>query len=186
MPAFEGDTYIAATVTEIINRVNPDIIIETGTHLGNTTRFFTSFNKPVLGLEKNEEFLKLTLKTLEGCNNVQVLLGDSPTLLTENFEILKDKKIFGFLDAHWGGGFILERELDFLATINVKPYLAIHDFYNPNHPKYGYDHHDGHPYNFEFYEPYFKRLYGDKYKYYYNDEANGAQQGIIYLEPKER
>jgi hypothetical protein len=184
MSAFENDTFIGEQITEIINRVKPSIIIETGTFMGNTTKFFTKFNIPLVGIEKNEEFYQKTLETVGVCSHFQLLHGDSPTILDQNYEVLKNKKIFAYLDAHWGGGYTLERELEFMVKLLIKPVLAIHDFYNPNHPEYGFDCHDGHAYTYDFYKSYFDRIYNSNYNYYYNNKATGAKQGIIYLEPK--
>jgi len=182
--AFEGDTYLQKAFIKIVSTFKPNLIIETGTHLGNTTQFLVKFKIPVMAIEKNEEFLTITTNAVKKCEYFDIFLGDSPTVLENNLDGLKNKKILAFLDAHWGGGMILQRELEFMAKLSIKPYLVIHDFHNPYHPEYGYDTHDNISYTFKNYEKYFKNIYGNNVIYRYNNKAEGSKQGVIFLDPQ--
>lgn len=181
--AFEGDHFLAAKYTEIVNTFKPNLLIETGTHLGNTTKFLVQFKIPVLAIEKDQNFLNITKQNVGPCENLTLILGDSTTILEQNLDMLKTKKILAFLDAHWGGGMVLQRELKLIAQLPIKPFLIIHDFFNPLHPNYGFDVHDNIPYKFENYKELFEDIYKNNVKYSYNDQAAGAQQGVLFLEP---
>ena len=183
MNAFEGETYLAEKYEYILDFFKPDLLIETGTHLGNTTKFLVQFGIPVLAIEKQDSFVKLTTENVGPCDNLTLAQGDSPTVLEEKLDFLKDKKILAFLDAHWGGGMILQRELEVLAKLPIKPYLIIHDFYNPNHPEFTFDAHDNIPYKFEHFKDLLENIYGNDVIYTYNDIATGAKQGALFVEP---
>jgi hypothetical protein len=185
---FEGDIDLARDYKIIVEKFNPDILIETGTHLGNTTKYLCTFGIPVLALEKNQKFVQYTKDKVGDCAHFEIIEGDSANTLESKIEDLTDKKILAFLDAHWGGGMTLERELEFFAKINIKPFLILHDFYNPHHPEYNYDSHDGHAYTYEYFKPYIEKIYGDNYKYQFNSEPNTNTkkiQGTLFIKPTE-
>ena len=184
MKPFEGDTYLADDYTQIIKYFKPTLLIETGTHLGNTTEYMATFNLPVMAIEKDENFYNITKSKVQTCLNVQVILGDSPTVLEKNYDYLKTHKILAFLDAHWGGGLTLERELTFIKKLPIKPFLIIHDVKNPTHPEYGYDSHDNHEYTYEYFKPYIENIYGNNYKHCFNnDQTPKGNQGVLLIKP---
>jgi len=185
MNPFEGDYCLKSDYLKIINQFNPTLLIETGTHLGNTTEFIATLNIPFMAVEKDGNFFNITNEKIKHHKHVNLIQGDSAETLEAQFEYLKDKKILAFLDAHWGGGFILERELELMAKLPIKPFLILHDFYNPEHPEYGYDSHDGHPYTYEFYRPYIEKIYGQNYKHCFNSECDRkSTQGVLFINPK--
>jgi hypothetical protein len=183
--SFGGDIFIQNNFTNLVKKYNPDFIIETGTYTGFTTIFLASFNIPVITTEINKHKLEEAKKYLKYFSNINYLFGDSSTKLLENFNLLNNKKIIFFLDSHWLNDFSLERELQFIATLLVKPIILIHDFKVPE-KDYKYENYDGHDYDFIFYKPYIDKIYGiDNYEYYYNTESNISKPvGIITILPK--
>lgn len=183
--AFNGDIQLQQLFSNIINNYDFDIIIETGTHKGETTEFLCSFQKHVISTEIVPEFHNTVKEKLKNLVNLTLLLGDSATSLESIFFAIKDKKIIAFLDSHCFNDTVLERELELFTQLTHKPTLIIHDFYVPG-TSLGYDSWDGHRYDIDFYKKYFDRLYGhDEYSYSYNDDsATGARRGIILIQPK--
>lgn len=189
--AFNSDTNIQKIFKNLVETYKPNVIVETGTYLGNTTEYFCSFDIPVISTEINEGFLETAKNRLKNYNNITLLLGDSEKALKNNFNLIEDKKILGFLDSHNLNDGVLERELILLKKLKIKPTLIIHDFYVPGKNFY-FDTWDGHRYDYEFYKPYFDDLYGvDGYRHSYNNDSvySNAQGnipvGIIILEPKD-
>lgn len=184
MNPFEGDICLRYDYNQIVEKYQPELLIETGTHLGNTTEFMATLNIPVLAIEKNPEFFKITSDKVKQHSHVQVLLGDSAQVLESLYDTLKTKKILAFLDAHWGGGYTLERELEFAAKLPIKPFLIIHDIQNPTHPEFGYDSHDNHAYTFQYFQPYIEKIYQGNYRHCFNNENTPAgTQGVLFLNP---
>lgn len=184
--AFNQDTILQETFRSLVEKHNPDLILETGTHRADTTEYFTSFNVPVISTEINKEFYDISQNKLVDKPNVTLLLGDSAKVLEENLNILQDKKIIAFLDSHFLNDQVLERELNLFEKLSIKPIIIIHDFYVPG-KDFGYDTWDGHRYDYEFYKSYLDKTYGgeDKYTYFYNEDAVGCRRGVIITIPNE-
>jgi hemolysin-activating ACP:hemolysin acyltransferase len=77
----------------------------------------------------------------------------------------------------------LHDELEVISSIsNLRPIIAIHDFYNPSHPNYSYDKDHGKPLNWEYIKDQVELIYPqDGLSYFYNEEASGNNVGIIYI-----
>ena len=138
----------------------------------------------VISTEINPEFHNISKHKLAYSPNVTLLLGDSAKALEDNFNLLQGKKIIAFLDSHFLNDQVLERELELLTKLEVKPIIIIHDFYVPG-TDFGYDTWDGHRYDYEFYKSYLDKVYGGdtQYTYFYNKEAVGARRGVIVTVP---
>lgn len=158
--------------------------IETGTCLGYTTAFLAKFYQVVKTVEINENYLSIAKQNrLDAYLNIETNLGSSADLMPQ---LLKgcDNKTFVFLDAHWQNFCPLQAELQAIAKAGIEPVIAIHDFVVPNCPELGFDSTNGQPFTFEWLKPSFDAIYGqDNYHYYYNQKAEGAKRGIIYVEP---
>jgi hypothetical protein len=119
--------------------------------------------------------------------NVRLFIGDSGELLGDMLPMLRWGEPFLFyLDAHWKEHSPLLEELEGIAAAELfrKPVIAIHDFYNPLHPEYGYDRWDIGTYRLELVAGAFVKIYGkDGWRHWYNEEAGGSKRGIIYVEP---
>ncbi len=188
--AFNADVNLQKIFKMLIDKHDPELILETGTYLGETTEYFCQFNKPVISTEIDKNIYTESRKRLNKYSNLTQLLGDSEKILRENFDLIKEKKIIGFLDSHNLNDSVLERELILLKELKFNPILMIHDFYVPEKNFY-FDTWDGHRYDYEFYKPFFDNLYGvDNYSYSYNNESvssnafNNIPVGVIILENK--
>jgi len=181
---FNGDKYIQKEFLKLKKKYNITTAIETGSALGYTTKWLAENFDKVKAIEVNATYFALAASRLTDYENAQVLLGDTVATLQSILSDVKDDTIF-FLDAHWGLACPLESELQQIATVGIKPVITIHDFQVPDHPELGYDEYDGHPFSFEWLKPRFDAIYGENgYEGYYNEKAEGAMRGIIYICPK--
>jgi len=185
--AFHGDTRLAELMSNFIRSNNVELIIETGTSVGYTTEFFARHNIPVIGTEIGREVFDEAVERLKQYNNVKLLFGDSTDSLKDILPQYRNKRVFFFLDSHFGDDLSLNRELDLIDDSGIIPYITIHDFKVPN-TTLGYDKWDKMEYDFETFKPYFDKVYKKfkGYRYTYNDDsAVGARRGCIFLRPLE-
>lgn len=167
-----------------------DTVIETGTYKGVTTKWFAENFKNVITVEVAEKYYKEAVVNLRQHTNVTPILGDSVEVLRQlligNYPLVNTDKFALFLDAHWYKNPLLG-ELKVIADAKRKPVIIIHDFYNPNHPEYGYDTYpaEGIAYNWQYVEKAIEEIYGkDNFTVSYNDNATGAKRGAVILAPK--
>lgn len=185
---FNGDTFIQQEFLKLREKFNLNAVVETGTCLGSTTKWFAENFYQVYTIEVNAEFRNFAVKVFAEQNNIISILGDSSKDLPSVVKGLNDDTIF-FLDAHWGNHCPLQQELDAIAEAipPIKPVIAIHDFVVPGHPELGFDSINGQPFTFEWLKPYFDKIYGGEgnYDHYYNSDATEIKRGIIYVTPKQ-
>lgn len=79
------------------------VFIETGTYRGATAKAFAPLAKTVISVELNPEFQKTNQRSLAPLSNIQLLTGDSATLLPVVLADLNEPAMF-WLDAHYSGG----------------------------------------------------------------------------------
>lgn len=178
---FEGDTYIKDEIIALKDRFGLEYCVETGTQYGSTTLELYDIFKNVATIEADENYYQDAKKRFCGLY-IGAYLGYSDELLRGL--ILRDN-VFYYLDAHGCeiGGCPLKEELEAIATKRHKNVsIAIHDFKVPG-KDFGYD-----TYDFELcyeeIEPNLKMIYPNGFNYHYNDLADGAERGIIYIYPK--
>jgi cephalosporin hydroxylase len=183
---FSNDLCMVRDFPNIIKKYKPDIIIETGTYKGYTTKFLASLGIPLITIEINADYQAEAREYLKEFNNVTYYVGDSPSNIEKILPEIQGKKIIFFLDSHWDDDQSLERELKVIKNLKVKPFIIIHDFYVPN-SSLKFDTYKNSEYNYEYFKPYFDEVYGkNNYNYYYNnDSALGSRVGIIFLNSKE-
>lgn len=78
--------------------------IETGTHLGETTRFLAGLASKVISLEPSDFYFQQASKSLADLSNVEVIKGSSEDNFEKNLKPLKGKNVCLWLDGHWSGG----------------------------------------------------------------------------------
>ncbi len=138
----------------------------------------------VITTEINSDFFKQAKNFLKECENVEMICGDSLNVLSGLVINNLQENILFFLDDHWLDKCPLIDELEIIATLGIKPVIAIHDFYVPG-TNFGYDTYKGQRFDWEFVREAIERIYGkDNFNYFYNEQAEGAARGIIYIEPK--
>jgi len=184
--AFNQDNFIQAEFKNLQKEFGLTMAIETGTCLGYTSAFLSTFFKEVRTVEISNDFLEIAKHNrLKPLKNVKCFLGSSSELMPKLLEGCGND-IMIFMDAHWGEEYCpLKDELQEIANTGIEPVIAIHDFVVPNHPELGYDSFKGQPFNFEWLKEDFDAIYGeDNYNYYYNSEATEVKRGVIYITPK--
>ncbi len=175
---YEGDTFIHEEIKGLIKEFGIEVIVETGTYLGATTRRFLEFGIPVYSFEIDPENYSKATTVAKGAKIYQM---DSVDGLKTYLPEIKDKKILFFLDAHWEKHCPLLDELALIAQHGIKPVIIIHDFKVPG-KDFGFDSYNGQDFEFEWIRPALEKIY-PQFTYYYNHKANGAKRGVIYIHP---
>jgi hypothetical protein len=96
-------------VRSIIEKCEIEQIIETGTHRGTTTEWFSQFSIPVFSAEIQPRFASFARRRLAGRPNVHIENLDSVVALehwSEASDIVSRRTLF-YLDAHWEKNFCL-------------------------------------------------------------------------------
>ena len=178
--AFEGDSYIGVELIKLKDKFGINICIETGTQYGATTQALSNIFERVVSIEANNEFLDIARERILN-TNVELIHGKSEQALKY---ILHDNSLY-YLDAHGCnvGGSPLKEELEIIASKKYKNVsIAIHDFKVPD-KDFGYDAYD-YELKMEEIEEHLHSIYPAGFDYHYNEVADGARRGIIYIYPK--
>lgn len=191
--AFSKDIFVWEQFCDLIASFKRDIIIETGTYLGQSTVDFCKLGIPVHTVEKRQDYQNKAKKLCKGANNIRWNLGDSSEFLNNLLPRIKKRHPIMFLDAHWYKDNCLERELQVLAreyskSDYNKPVLVMHDFKVPGHPEFGFDEYEGRPFQWEWVKPYADKIFGGtNYDRFYNKEkcpTANQDRGVLFLTPK--
>jgi predicted O-methyltransferase YrrM len=183
------DKYVFEEFEKLIKEFNIKKIIETGTYYGWSSIILSKFNLPVKSIEYSEENYKIAQDNLinKDINNVDLILGSSSEVLDN---ILEDNEedLLLFLDAHWYDYWPIHDELNVCIKKNIKPIIAIHDFFVPNEngdAKFGFDRYKDQKLDFEYIKEHLIKIYGiNDFKYHYNDKIDCVDSGLIYIYPK--
>ena len=191
--AFSKDISVWNQFCEMFENFDRNIIIETGTYLGQSTIDFAKL-VPVFTTEIRKEYQDQAKERCKDCPNpIVFLLGDSAELLEKSIlPLTKKEKPIIFLDSHWYGDDSLSRELDVLSKfykgIKTKPVMVLHDFKVPGHPEYGYDSYNGKVFEWTWVKPYIEKLYGKNgFDYCYNREycaTANHKRGCLFITPR--
>lgn len=187
MNPLNGDTHLQTIVKKLVETHKIETIVETGTHLGSSTGFFSDLVKRVITTEINEKWQIAARTRLHDKSNIRFILGDSATTLGTILPSLGDEKVLFFLDSHFNNDKSLDRELKIIEESKVCPYILIHDFKVPNRPDLGYDSWDGQEYCFESFQTMLASIYRVRkckgYKYMYNSDSAYGQRGCLIVSP---
>lgn len=184
LKGFEGDELIYKEIKKIAKEHHIKVAVESGTYLGGTTKRLAELFTHVHSLEIDGTNAIQAIKHTEDCPNVNIYQGNSSTDLLPLLKDIKQQKVFFFLDAHWLNHCPLLDELAQIAESKKIPFLAVHDFFNPNHTDFGFDTYNGQRLDFDYIKEALDKIYPLGYQYYYNESAQGAKRGIIYILPK--
>ncbi len=181
MIPFEKDTFIPARMLELKEKFNVETIIETGTQYGYTTKWFSENFDNVFTIEADANHFSISRENLKGIKNITSMFGKSEDLIMDAISQAKGKILF-FLDAHGCeiGGTALLEELRAIGEIAKNSVVAIHDFKVPNR-NFGFDTYDGKDLDLEFIQNYIPNIYPWNCVVEFNQEANGAERGIVYF-----
>jgi hypothetical protein len=142
---FNGQTHRAAVIEALIRDFRPEILIETGTLFGHTTRRLADFGPPVYSVEVHPGFHRLARLMLRGVRNASVIRGDSAATLERLQRHTGHQRVFAYLDAHWYGRLPLAEEVALILESWSDVVIVIDDCRVPHDPGYGYDIYDGVP-----------------------------------------
>ena len=148
-----GQKFRKKILEKFLDNSKFDLIVETGTEYGFTTKFLSKYCDKILTVEKSKSVYLLALDNLKETSNIKLIQNDSKKI----FEILKDndknfnkKKIFFYLDAHSEDDYPLIDELNFIIKHVENFVILIDDFQVPDDDGYGYDSFQGKKLNIKF------------------------------------
>lgn len=179
---FNGDVFAQKAILNLKQKFNLTSAIETGSFLFSTSIWLSKHFDLVFTSEQNYKYYKYGTKRIKkkGIKNICAHLGNSVDLIRKTS--FSDNTFF-FLDAHSKNVTPLLQELELIANQKIKPVIAIHDFFNPHKPEYGYDTYNEQPYTLEWIRPHLEKIYDKCFTVTYNDNASGAKRGILYVCP---
>lgn len=202
---FNNDTFIGPEIKKLIEKFQIKSIIETGTWSAHTTREFAkwglcqvytidcTFNHlyEEFGPRAKDDLLAL---------GIRAFIGDSSIDLAHLMFKASPPYLF-YLDAHGGGendSNVNPLESEFkqigestLVGARGTSVICVHDFMVPGKP-WGYNwggwgpNGEAMPLSYDVIKPWLERIYPSGFSYHYNDQADGACRGIIYIYPKEK
>jgi hypothetical protein len=141
---FNGQPARQALFRDMVAKLRPYAIVETGTYLGTTTEFLAQTGLPVYTIEadpRNYGFVRARFWRTH--NAITVLCGDSRAALRKLLDgPLRDiahQRLFFYLDAHWNEDLPLAEEIDIVFGRCPLAVVMIDDFQVPSDDGYGYD-----------------------------------------------
>ena len=142
-----GDTVLQTLVDEIIQGCGISLFVETGTFVGDTSKYIALRhpNLKVLTCEINHRWLKLAKRFCQGIDNIEFFEGQSPLFLQQVCDILRPSnthKALFLLDAHWNDYWPLFDETKIVSSLPAYV-VFIDDFEVPDKPIFHYDNYQG-------------------------------------------
>jgi len=136
-----GQAHRQRMVREIVERLDPAWIVETGTFRGTSTEFFASLtSRPVFTVELDRQYYLFSKWSLRKHPHVEVRLGDSVSFLRELVgRAPRSATVFFYLDAHWYDHLPLLEELRIVFGGVDDAVVMIDDFQVPGDAGYGFD-----------------------------------------------
>lgn len=156
---FNGDFNVANEFLKLKEKYSIATILETGTCVGGSTKWFAENFEKVSTVEIMEQYRNIALERCKGLKNITSYLGNSVANLTVMLSPCDNKTIL-FLDSHWNQHFPLIEELQIIKNSGLKPCIVVHDCFVPNEPSLGFDQYNGVTISFETMKPYFDDIYG--------------------------
>lgn len=161
-----------------------DVAIETGTYLGETTRFLADCFNEVHTIEISDVNLNKALKALKDKDNVQAHLGSSEIVLHNLLPALKDKRAIFYLDAHWNEFWPLLDELREIGkTHKDNCIIVIDDFKVPGRKDLKYDKYGPHSCSYRYIENALSQVFTE-YDYYYIIPKNAKSRAKFLAIPR--
>jgi predicted O-methyltransferase YrrM len=144
------DSFLIQKLEEIVDKYGITTIVETGVDRGDSTVYFAQMVDNVISIEINPRSIDITAERLRllDINNVELVKGNSSSVLLTLMHKIDVNKTLFFLDAHWGAYWPLIDEID--AISRNKGILVIHDAQVPNHPELGFDTWNGNALNYDY------------------------------------
>jgi predicted O-methyltransferase YrrM len=150
-PAY-SDPQLLEWTLDLSKQFNLKTFCETGTYHGGTAQIVSQYFDKIITIESNPDSHQIASNNLKDIQNCNLYLGNSPEIMSQCLE-KNNSSIFFFLDAHWEYYWPLLDELKVIKEKNLKPVIAIHDFYVPDengNAKFAFDSYHGQPLNFTY------------------------------------
>ena len=163
-------------VKEILESIQFDKIIETGTLFGNTTEFFQKFNIPVVSIEISEFYFLVSKIRFIDKGNVNLINSNSSDYF--NKLIPSKEKIFFYLDAHSQEHIPLMNELSKCLEFK-NSIILIDDFKVPGNKNFGFDVYKGEELSLKNYEILSSH---DLYFPNYNPNKDNGSRGYVIVD----
>lgn len=130
-----------AVFLDLLHRIDPVAVIETGTFRGITAEWLAqNFSGPIITCEKERIYFLQAQARLSRYPNVGLRLEDSRSFLLNVLSSYKGgSRIFIYLDAHWEHDLPLREELQIIFSCQPSAVVAIDDFRVPDDIGYGWD-----------------------------------------------
>jgi hypothetical protein len=140
---FNGQTARQALFVDILAKVQPNAIVETGTFLGTTTELMSQTALPVFSIELHPRNYGFARARFWRKRNVKLFCDDSRTGLRKLFDgplaAQSGLTVFFYLDAHWNDDLPLADEVDIIFSQCPRAVVMIDDFEVPSDAGYGFD-----------------------------------------------
>lgn len=138
---FNSQIFRTKIFDKIIQSVNFDFLVETGTYLGITTSYFAkSFNKEIYTAEINTFCFNINKRNLESFKNIKIFNSDSRKMIAKLIKMKKSTDLcFFYLDAHWFNDLPLVEEIQMIFDYFSSAVIMIDDFKVVDDEGYGYD-----------------------------------------------
>lgn len=153
---FNGQKFRQHIFLTLLDAVNCQAIVETGTFRGTTTEFLAASGLPVLSVESDPRYHAYASWRLRRLRRrVRLYLGDSREFLRQlaHDPQFSEQRIFFYLDAHWHADLPLRDELQVIFNRWPDSTVMVDDFQVPG-TTYGYDDYGrGNVLNLEYLEP---------------------------------
>jgi len=122
------------TIFEFQKKSGIDILVETGTYLGDMVEAQKKFFKKIYSIELSTKLYKMAKKRFHGDANVEIIQGDSGRMLSKIVNQLDKPAIF-WLDGHYSGNITAKgdkecpvfEELDAIFNGKVKNHILLID-----------------------------------------------------------
>jgi hypothetical protein len=180
------DKFLIQEMINLRDRFDIDLLIETGTWRGNSINIFCKHFRKCVSIESDKDCYYHAVEVNKNNPNVQLLFGNSPDIL-KTILIKQQKNTMFFLDAHWGDYWPLLDELQTISDFNIKPIIAIHDFFTPDEngfSKFGYDKYGNQPLDLHYVSNKMAKIYGeDGFLHYCLNEVE-VNSGVGFFIPE--
>ena len=161
-----------------------DVVVETGTFRGDTTRFFSNCFDQVHTIEFSKTYFESAQQDLSDCKNIHFHWGSSEKVLGELLPKLKNQKSLFYLDAHWNDYCPLLDELSAIAeTHKDNCIIVIDDFKVPHRNDCHYDQYGNVKCTYKCIRNHLDKLFS-AYEYYYLIPKNPMARAKFIAIPK--
>lgn len=139
---FNGQRPRADLFLRLARRLQFEVVIETGTFRGTTTKFMhDSTEAQIFSCETNDRYFEYARGRLQGLPRIHLSREDSREYLQQlvHDERVRGRRAFVYLDAHWGADLPLAQEVAILTRDLPDAVVMIDDFEVPGLPDYEFD-----------------------------------------------